>query len=150
MRGITGGGCTGASGRGGISARGRTGGGGVELGGCPSASRNLRTRSASDSRGARGIGRGACGFGDAEVSSESLFRVLFTAFDSSWNNAATAISTKKIRLSMLAAIIRYALLLTGSDSTIQKFTTHVPSVRGLSPPAMDSRMEVSACTFFIR
>jgi hypothetical protein len=27
---------------------------------------------------------------------------------------------------------------------------HGPSVRGLSPPAIDSRMEVSAWTFFIR
>ena len=27
---------------------------------------------------------------------------------------------------------------------------HVPSVRGLSVPAIDSRIDVSACTFFIR
>lgn len=27
---------------------------------------------------------------------------------------------------------------------------YAPSVRGLSPPAIDSRMEVSACTFFMR
>ena len=38
-------------------------------------------------------------------------------------------------------------------TTIYRFnalTNHVPSVRGLSPPAIDSRMEVSAWTFFIR
>src|ERR1043166_476801 len=37
--------------------------------------------------------------------------------------------------------------------TIQRFndlTDQVPSVRGLSPPAIDSRIEVSAWTFFIR
>src|SRR5206468_5361005 len=50
------GGCTGATGRGGTSVRGTTGGGGLEVGGCPSASRNLRIRSASDSVGVRGIG----------------------------------------------------------------------------------------------
>ena len=43
------GGCTGASGRGGISMRGTTGGGGLEVAGCPSASRNLRMRASSDS-----------------------------------------------------------------------------------------------------
>ncbi len=47
------GGCTGASGRGGMFVRGTTGGGGRELGGCPSASRNLRMRSSSDSTRAR-------------------------------------------------------------------------------------------------
>src|SRR6266498_5659559 len=47
------GGCTGASGRGGMFVRGTTGGGGRELAGCPSASRNLRMRSSSDSTGAR-------------------------------------------------------------------------------------------------
>ena len=47
------GGCTGASGRGGMFARGATGGGGRELGVCPSASRNLRMRSSSDSTRAR-------------------------------------------------------------------------------------------------
>src|SRR5437660_725263 len=36
--------------------------------------------------------------------------------------------------------------------SIHKFriTNHVPSVRGLSEPAIDSRIVVSACTFFIR
>ena len=47
------GGCTGASGRGGMFVRGATGGGGREVAGCPSASRNLRMRSSSDSIGAR-------------------------------------------------------------------------------------------------
>jgi len=47
------GGCTGASGRGGMFVRGATGGGGRELAGCPSASRNLRMRASSDSIGAR-------------------------------------------------------------------------------------------------
>ena len=50
------GGCTGATGRGGISVRGATGGGGLEVGGWPSASNNLRIRSSSDSMGARCIG----------------------------------------------------------------------------------------------
>jgi hypothetical protein len=36
------GGCTGASGRGGMFVLGATGGGGLEVGGCPSASNNLR------------------------------------------------------------------------------------------------------------
>ena len=47
------GGCTGASGRGGMFVRGATGGGGREVAGCPSASRNLRIRSSSDSTRAR-------------------------------------------------------------------------------------------------
>src|SRR6266550_881547 len=47
------GGCTGASGRGGMFVRGATGGGGREVAGCPSASRNLRMRSSSDSTRAR-------------------------------------------------------------------------------------------------
>ena len=45
--------CTGASGRGGMLVRGTTGGGGREVAGCPSASRNLRMRSSSDSTRAR-------------------------------------------------------------------------------------------------
>ena len=43
------GGCTGASGRGGMFVRGATGGGGREVAGWPSASRNLRMRASSDS-----------------------------------------------------------------------------------------------------
>jgi len=66
-----GGGRTGASGRGGISVRGTTGGGGVTVAGCPSASRNLRIRSSSVCTGARGSGRGAGG-GDVDVRSVSL------------------------------------------------------------------------------
>jgi len=57
------GGCTGASGRGGIFVRGTTGGGGLEVGGWPSASNSLRIRSSSDSVGARGIGPGVRGVG---------------------------------------------------------------------------------------
>ena len=55
------GGCTGATGRGGISVRGATGGGGLEVGGWPRASRNLRIRSSSDSVGGRRIGAGVRG-----------------------------------------------------------------------------------------
>ena len=50
------GGCTGARGRGGMSVRGTTGGGSLDPVGWPSASRNLRIRSSSDSTGARLIG----------------------------------------------------------------------------------------------
>jgi len=57
------GGCTGASGRSGISVRGATGGGGFEVGGWPRASNNLRIRSSSDSAGARRIGVGVLGVG---------------------------------------------------------------------------------------
>ena len=55
------GGCTGASGRGGISVRGTTGGGGLEVGGWPSASNSLRIRSSSDSVGAGCNGAGVRG-----------------------------------------------------------------------------------------
>ncbi len=55
------GGCTGASGRGRMFVRGATGGGGREVGGCPSASRNLRMRSSSDSTRARLGGSPNCG-----------------------------------------------------------------------------------------
>src|SRR6266513_904343 len=57
------GGCTGASGRGGIFVRGTTGGGGFEVGGWPRASNNLRIRSSFDSAGARRIGVGVLGVG---------------------------------------------------------------------------------------
>jgi|SRR5215475_8859163 len=50
------GGCTGASGRCGMFVRGITGGGGLEVGGWPRASNNLRIRSSSDSVGARCTG----------------------------------------------------------------------------------------------
>ena len=49
LRAIGRGGCTGASGRGGMFVRGATGGGGREVAGWPSASRNLRMRASSDS-----------------------------------------------------------------------------------------------------
>ena len=55
------GGCTGARGRGGRSVRGTIDGGGFEVVGCPSASRNRRMRSSSDSTGARLIGLLTCG-----------------------------------------------------------------------------------------
>ena len=51
-----GGGRTGARGRVGMLVRCTTGGGGLEVAGCPSASKNLRMRSSSDSTGARLIG----------------------------------------------------------------------------------------------
>ena len=57
------GGCTGASGRGGISVRGTTDGGGLEVGGWPSASNSLRIRFSSDSVGARRNGAGVFGIG---------------------------------------------------------------------------------------
>jgi hypothetical protein len=56
-----GGGCTGARGRGGRSVRGTIGGGGFDVAGCPSASRNRRMRSSSDPTGARLIGSLICG-----------------------------------------------------------------------------------------
>jgi hypothetical protein len=55
------GGCTGASARGGIFVRGTTGGGGLEVGGWPSASNSLRIRSPFDSVGACRIGVGVRG-----------------------------------------------------------------------------------------
>ena len=55
------GGCTGASGRSGMFVRGTTGGGGLEVGGWPSASNSLRIRSSSDSVGARCNGAGVRG-----------------------------------------------------------------------------------------
>ena len=48
---------------------------------------------------------------------------------------------------LFSAAIRMTIPLTTS---LNASTDHVPSVRGLSPPAIDSRMEVSAWTFFIR
>src|SRR5206468_10946364 len=45
--------------------------------------------------------------------------------------------------------IRMTISLT-TITVLTLLTDHVPSVRGLSPPAIDSRMEVSAWTFFIR
>src|SRR4029450_3421002 len=57
------GGCTGASGRSGIFVRGTTGGGGLEVGGWPSASNSLRIRSSPASVGARCGGGGVRGIG---------------------------------------------------------------------------------------
>ena len=63
---------------------------------------------------------------------------------------------------MLNAIIGYRLVTSLNRYNVKRLRVsppimdhashiphHVPSVRGLSPPAMDSRMEVSAWTFFI-
>ena len=79
----TGGGCTGASRRGGISVRGATGAGGVDVGGCPSASRNLRTRSASDSVGVLRPCGGLGGANGVDVLSDWFLPALLSAFDSS-------------------------------------------------------------------
>src|SRR5258708_37497158 len=65
------GGCTGASGRGGISVRGTTGGGGIAVVGCPRAPRNFRICSSSVCIAARGSG-GAAGSGDVDLRSVSL------------------------------------------------------------------------------
>jgi hypothetical protein len=96
-----GGGCTGASGRGGMSVRGTTGGGGGELVGWPSASRNLRIRSASDSTGACSIGSGADGLVvDFRSGSCCLLFASPTLLASNLNNTAIAISKMKRRFSM--------------------------------------------------
>src|SRR5437867_13019625 len=71
------GGCTGAKGRGEISVRGTTGGGGLELGGWPSASKNLRMRCSSDSTGAREISGRVRG---ADVDP----RISFSGFSPAW------------------------------------------------------------------
>src|SRR5438128_7991307 len=93
-----GGGRTGATGRGGISVRGTTGGGGLDVGGCPSASKNLRIRSASDSLDALGIGGGgSCA--DVDVLFVSSLLALLTALASNWNKAAPARSKRKTRFS---------------------------------------------------
>ena len=45
---------------------------------------------------------------------------------------------------------RFSLLTSHFLNKQSLITDHVPSVRGLSLPAIDSRIDVSACTFFIR
>ena len=92
------GGFTGASGRGGISVRRTTGGGGVDAVGWPSASKNLRMRSSSDSAGARGIGFSVLGAG-FDVGSVSSVFVLLAALASNCTNNATAMSRRKMRFS---------------------------------------------------
>ena len=71
----TGGGRTGANGRGEMSVRGTTGGGGLEVVGCPSASRNLRMCSSSVSAAPRRMG-GAVDVDLRTSSSESLLAPL--------------------------------------------------------------------------
>ena len=96
-----GGGCTGARGRGGMSVRGTTGGGGLDPVGWPSASRNLRMRSSSDSTGARSIGSAADGLvADLRSRSSCLFFASPALLASNLNSAATAISRMKRRFSM--------------------------------------------------
>src|ERR1700730_6053638 len=93
-----GGGFTGATGRSGISVRGRTTRGGRDPGGCPSASRNLRIRSASDSSGADAIGRVVDV--DLAVGSLDFLAALFAALVNQRNNIATSTSKKKTGVSM--------------------------------------------------
>ena len=94
------GGCTGASGRGGMFVRGATGGGGRELAGCPSASRNLRMRASSDSIGARLGSSPNCGLVvDLCSGFCSFFFVSPALLASNLNNAAITISKMKRRLS---------------------------------------------------
>jgi hypothetical protein len=97
----TGGGCTGARGGGGMLVRGTTGGGGCELAGWPSASRNLRIRSSSDSTGARSIGSTGDGL-VVDLRSESccVFFASPALLASNLNNTAIAISRMKRRFSM--------------------------------------------------
>jgi len=99
-----GGGRTGATGRGGRSVRDTTGGGGLDVGGCPSASKNLRIRSASDSVGACGTGGGIPRV-DVDVRFVWSLPALLAALVSNWNRNATARSKRKTRFSKWAAII---------------------------------------------
>ena len=96
-----GGGCTGARGRGGMSVRATTGGGGLDPVGWPSASRNLRMRSASDSSGARSIGSAGDGLvADLRSESSCLFFASLALLASSLNSPAITISRMKRRFSM--------------------------------------------------
>jgi hypothetical protein len=84
--------------------RGGTGEGGLEVGGWPSASKNLRIRSASDSFDTRRIGGGALGVDGDDVRSAWLRFPLVAALVKSWNRNATAISKRKSRFSKWMAI----------------------------------------------
>ena len=158
-----GGGCTGARGRGGMSVRGTTGGGGRDPVGWPSASRNLRMRSSSDSTGACLIGSAADGLvADLRSRSSCLFFASPALLASNLNSAATAISRMKRRFSMCISSNGYRVTSLSrcfkrhchsepfgfaqhdTGSRFSGSTNHAPSLRGLSPPAIDSRMEVSA------
>jgi hypothetical protein len=95
------GGCTGARGRGGTSVRGTTGGGGLDPVGWPSALRNLRMRSASDSSGARSIGSAGDGLvADLRSESSCLFFASLALLASNLNSPAITISRMKRRFSM--------------------------------------------------
>jgi hypothetical protein len=154
-----GGGCTGARGRGEMCVRGTTGGGGFDPVGWPSASRNLRMRSSSDSTGACSIGSAADGLvPDLRSRSSCLFFASPALLASNLNSAATAISRMKRRFSMCIfewlQVRRVTWLQELHRYIVKTFSlcnpcnicnkTHVPSLCGLSPPAIDSRMEVSA------
>ena len=131
--------CTGASGRGGMSVRGTTGGGGLHPVGWPSASRNLRMRSSSDSTGVCSIGSGADGLA-VDLRSGSCCPLFASPIllASNLNNTAIAISRMKRRFSMCISS-------RGKKVTkLHRYTAYVPSPRVFSPPAIDSRMEVSA------
>src|SRR3982074_1220140 len=113
-------------------------GGGREPGGCPSASRNLRIRSSSVSAGARGTGAVVRGVDvDPRADSSFFLAALFAALVNQRNSIATSTNKKKIGVSKCIF----------SRQTVA--SNHVAS-RGLSDPAIDSRIDVSACTFFIR
>ena len=115
-----GGGCTGAKGRGGIFARGTIGGGGLDVAGCPSASRKRRMRSASVSLGARLVGSLICG---VTVDPGSVFCAPF--FDSpallasNLNSAAMAMSRMKRRLSRCMLSIAKSL----KSTSLRRFSS---------------------------
>ena len=131
--GVNGGTC--ANGRLGRVTRRLTFGGGVEVGGWPSASRNLRICSASDSAGPCRIGGGISGADDVDVSSDRSLFALPAALVSNWNKSATAISKRNSRFSKWAAITFCALLNRCTVTSIHKspFSIHMLSLCGLSP-----------------
>jgi hypothetical protein len=124
--GLCAGGATGVTTR-----RGRTGGGGRVPGGAPSASRKRRIRSSSLCGGGRGgvpsLGEGGSGFS----ASPEAFLV------SHLKISASPARTRKMSVSFIAAM--------SSAPHCQ-----APSVDGFSVAPIDSRIVVSACTFFIR
>jgi hypothetical protein len=84
-----------------MSVRGATGGGGLVSAGWPSASRNLRIRSASDSTGARVIGPTGGGLlVDLRSGGCDPFFASPILLASNLNNTAIAISRRKRRFSM--------------------------------------------------
>ena len=138
------GGRAGASGRGGIFVRGATRGGGLEVGGWPRASTNLRICSASDSVGLCRIGGGISGAAFVRRATCGRFQqatpgdrpsALPAALVSNWNKSATAISKRNSRFSKWAAITFCALLNRCTVTSIHKsaFSIHMLSLCGLSP-----------------